>query len=145
MKAWAKAGLIGFIVVFVGLWALLFITGHDANGWKCSGLTATTYCDFITFLFSPIHLAFVLFFSWIGFIGGCINMKIINKIIRERGNESKIPLKITSTITLSLVIIFAIVGILVLENWVNVMIYAILFIVFALLISWIVGKWKYKH
>ena len=144
MKAWAKGALIGFFVVFVGLWILLFIAGHDQNGWKCTYITGKpSYCDFVNFIFAPTNIAFVLFFSWVGFFGGIIDVKIINKIIKQQSDYSKIPLKVTSTITLTLVIVFAIVGLLAFDKWAEVMVYAVVFTIFVMLISWLVGKWRY--
>ncbi len=143
MKAWAKGGLTGFIAVFLGLWILLFIIGHDQIGWKCISFGETNYCEFVNFISSPVHLVFVLFFSWVGFFAGIIDTRIINKITQGRENESKFPLKVASVITLTLVIVFGIVGLLILENWVTIMIYTIIFLLFVLFVSWIVGKWKY--
>jgi hypothetical protein len=144
MKLWAKAGLIGFIAAFIGLWIILFILGHDASGWKCIGLDSSSYCSFSTFAFSFINWGFVLFFSWVGFFGGVIDARIIKKIIKKRGDERKIPLKITSTILLTLVSIFAAIGILVFDQWVIIMIYTIIFVLFIIFLSWLISKWKYK-
>lgn len=143
MKAEIKGALIGFIVVFVGLWIVLLSTGSDAGQWGCASLDGTKPCDFLNFIVSPLHWAFVLFFSWVGFAGGYIDTKRIKKILEKRGESRNTPLKITSTIVISLVIIFAIVGLLAFENWVVILLYSIAFYFFVVLITWAVGKWKY--
>jgi len=146
MKSWAKAGAIGFIVVFIGLWIILLLTGSDEIGWKCSGFSNVVYCTFSQFIFSPLHIGFVLFFSWVGFFGGIINLRIIRKIInQERMASREKPLKITSSIVLSLIIVFAVIGLLAFENWVKIMIYAIIFGIFAVFISWLIGKKKFGN
>jgi len=143
MKDWAKGGLIGFIVAFVGLWIILLIIGSDPNGWKCVYLSGADYCSFFEFASSMLHWGFILFFSWVGFFGGVIDVRIINKILSKKINSHLIPLKITSTITSTLVVVFAIIGMLVFPNWVEILIYAIIFFFFVVLLSWLVGKWKY--
>jgi len=143
MKVWAKGGLIGFVVVFIGLLIILLLTGHDDNGWKCTGVEGSEYCPFAKFIFAPIHISFILFFSWVGFIGGVVNIRIINKMIKEKGNDRRIHLKITQAIVLTLVIVFAVIGMLAFENWVNVMLYAVIFIIFVIFLGWIIEKKKY--
>jgi len=143
MKLWAKAGLIGFIVAFVGLWAILFLNGHDENGWKCVTFNGLAYCNFLSFISSFAHWLFVLFFSWVGFLGGVIDSKIIQKIIKKGGNPKKLPLKITLTIMLSAVILFAIIGLLILDNWGEIMLYSVIFVIFIMFLSWIVGRYKF--
>jgi len=145
MKPWVKGGLIGFIVVLIGLWIVLFLVGQDDNGWKCTVVGGSKYCSVTEFFFAPLHWAFVLFFSWVGFFAGYVDVKIAKKIIKKRGNDKTIPLKIAFTVTLSLIIVFAIIGILAFENWVEVMIYAIIFTIFVIFISWLIGKYKYKN
>jgi hypothetical protein len=144
MKVWAKAGLIGFITVFVGLWIILFLIGHDTNGWKCLGLSGADYCEFIGFISSFAHWAFVLFFSWVGFFGGIIDAKIINKILKKNINEKTVPLKVTFVIMVSLIVVFAIIGFLAFDQWAEIMVYAIVFFFFTLFISWAIGKIKYR-
>ncbi|MFH1326704.1 MAG: hypothetical protein ABIH59_01090 [archaeon] len=144
MDAWIKGGLIGFFVVLIGLWVVLFVIGHDEGGWKCTLVGGVKYCPLIQFLSSPLHWAFVLFFSWAGFFAGYADVKIARKIIKRRGNDKTIPLKITFTITLSLVIVFAIIGILAFENWIAIMVYAIVFAIFLLFLNWLIKKYKYK-
>ncbi len=146
MKNWAKVGAIGFAAVFVGLLILLFIIGRDSEGWVCSTLDGPVYCSFIQFVSSPLHWAFILFFSWVGFAGGVIDLKVINKIIRNSKNgDKKIYLKITSTIMLTLVIVFGLIGILAFDNWVGIMVYAIIFTIFIMIVSWVVEKTKYGN
>jgi hypothetical protein len=145
MKFWAKGGLIGFITAFIGLWIILFILGHDSNGWKCVDLGGSSYCSFLAFISSFVRWGFVLFFSWVGFFGGVIDAKIIKKIIKKRGDERKIPLKITSTIMVTLVAVFAVIGLLAFNEWVTIMLYTIIFVLFVIFISWIIGKWKYPN
>jgi hypothetical protein len=143
MKLWAKGGLIGFVAVFVGLFLVLLLTGHDESGWRCLGLYGPTYCSFASFVFSPFHIAFLLFYSWVGFFAGIIDVRMINKKIREKANDPKLYLRITSIITMSLVIVFAVVGLLAFENWVEIMIYSIVFAFFVIFLSWVVEKIKY--
>ena len=145
MKSWVKGGLIGFIVAFVGLWIILFASGNDPEGWKCTTLGGAEFCTFTQFLFSPIHIVFVLVFSWIGFFGGVIDTRIIKKIVKGKGSPKVIPLKITSTVMLTLIIVFAIIGLLVFDNWVGILVDAIIFTIFILIVSWAVGKWKYRR
>ncbi len=144
MKYWAKGGLIGFIITFVGLWIILFVAGSDPNGWKCITLDGPIACDFFTFISSILHWAFVLFFSWVGFFGGLIDSRIIKKIIKKNRNDKKLPLKITSTILLTLVIVFAIIGFLIFDEWVEIMVYTVIFVIFIMFISWIIGKIRYR-
>ena len=144
MKLWAKGGLIGFIVVFIGLWILLLATGHDSGGWKCTTINGGEYCSFLHFVFSPIHIAFVLFFSWVGFLGGVIDANLINKMVRERGNDRKNPLRATQAILITFVIAFAVVGVLAFENWVAIMVYAIIFVLFILAVTWYIEKKKFS-
>lgn len=144
MKPWAKGGLIGFIIAFVGLWIILFFIGHDANGWKCLGLSEKNYCEFSGFISSFAHWSFVLFFSWAGFLGGVIDVKIINKIMRKSGNEKTLSLKITSVIMSSIIVVFAIIGLLAFDQWGQIMLYAIIFFLFTIFISWLIGKIKYR-
>ena len=143
MKPWVKGGLIGFIAVFVGLILLLLITGHDPDGWKCTKISGAAYCTFFEFISSPIHWAFILFFSWVGFFGGAIDARLIRKIIEKNQNSKRIYLKITLAIMLTLVIVFGIVGLLAFDKWVEIMIYAVSFVIFVLFISWLIGRWKY--
>ena len=147
MRSWAKGGLIGFIVAFIGIWIILFITGTDQGGLKCVTLEGHNYCGFLTFIFSPLHIAFVIFFSWIGFLGGVIDSRIITKIIHRASisgsHATRMPLKITSTILITAILVFALIGLLAFENWGNTMVYAVIFTIAILLISWIVGKIKY--
>ncbi len=142
MKAEIKGGLIGFIAVFIVLWIVLFITGHEEGVWKCSSVNDVFPCDFKDFIFSPLHWAFVFFFSWIGFIGGYIDTKIIRKTFTQNKSGFQISLKLTSTIVLSLVFVFAAVGILAFENWVTILIYTIIFAFFVLIVGKIIEKWK---
>lgn len=145
MNGWAKGGFIGFVVAFVGLILLLFVVGYEDGSWNCSTLKGPATCGFFQFIISPLHWAFILFFSWIGFAGGVVDYRLIKKIIRKGGDARKIPLKITSVITLTLVIVFSIVGLIAFENWVTIMVYAVLFFIFVLFVSWAVGKWKYRN
>lgn len=143
MKHWAKGGLIGFIVAFIGLWIILFSLGADPNGWKCVTLQGPTTCDFFGFLTSYIHWVFVLFFSWVGFFGGVIDARIISKILKKGAGDKRIYLKITSTILLTLVIVFCVIALLIFDQWVEIMIYTVVFVVFIIFLSWLVGKIKY--
>lgn len=143
MKDWAKAGLIGFILGFVGLWIIMFFTGHDSGGWKCATISGPQYCEFLKFIFAPLHWGFVFLFSWIGFFGGVIDNRLINKILEKRGDERKIPLKVASIITSTIIVVFGLIGILAFEDWVKTMIYAIIFYLFANLVSWAIGKYRY--
>lgn len=143
MKDWAKGGVIGFGVVFVGLLILLLFIGHDSGGWKCYTVESLNYCNFIQFLFSPLHIGFILFFSWVGFFAGIIDTKLIKKIINEKNRKTNIYLKITLTIMLTLVFVFWFIGIIVFDNWIVVFIYSIIFTIFVLLVSWGIGKYKY--
>lgn len=144
MKSWAKGGLIGFVATFIGLWIILLIIGNDDAGWKCMSLGGPSYCTFTTFLSSYVHWAFVLFFSWVGFFGGVIDARLINKIVFHARDERIIPLKITSTILITAIIVFAIIGLLAFDNWVQIMFYSAIFAAFIILLSWAVGKWKYR-
>jgi hypothetical protein len=144
MKLWLKAGLVGFVVVFIGLWVLLFIAGHDEKGWKCSTQEGASYCTFSQFLFSPINWSFSIVFSIIGFIAGVIDLRIIRKAIEKGGGEHYFPLKIASTVTLSLVIVFGVIALLIFNSWVEIMIYIIIFALFVMLVSWFIGKKRYK-
>jgi len=144
MKLWAKAGLIGFITVFIGLWIILLFIGHDANGWKCLGLSGADYCKFTGFISSFAHWAFVLFFSWVGFFGGIIDSKIITKILKKNINEKTVSLKVTFVIMVSLIVVFAIIGFLAFDQWAEIMVYAIIFFFFTLFVSWAIGKIKYR-
>ncbi len=143
MKAWAKGGLIGFVVAFIGLWAILFIIGYDAQGWKCITLTSADYCTFTNFISSFVHWGFVLFFSWVGFFAGVIDSRIIKKILRNKKNIKTMPLKITSVIMLSFIIVFSIICLLVFDDWITIIVYSIIFVLFVILISWAIGKIKY--
>jgi hypothetical protein len=143
MKPTIKGGLIGFIILFIGLWIFLLVTGHDQNGWKCVSVERPYYCEFLEFASSPVHWAFVLFFSWVGFAGGLIDVIMIKKTIeKSRGKERRLPLKITSIVVLTLVIVIGIIGILAFENWVETMIYVIVFAVFTMFVSWFIGRKK---
>lgn len=145
MKPTIKGALIGFIIIFVFLWIFLLATGHDKNGWKCVTIDKPHYCSFPEFISAPVHWAFVLFFSWVGFFAGAIDVILIRKEIREaKGKESRLPLKITSILVLSLVIVIGVIGTLAFENWVGTMIYIIIFVVFIMLVAWFIGKKKYK-
>lgn len=143
MKFWAKAGLIGFIVAFLGLWIALFLTGHDQYGWKCAYASGPDYCSFSKFIFAPLHWAFVLFLSWIGFFAGVIDARIINKIIEKHANDRTVYLRIAFTITLTLIILFGIVGIIAFPDGIEVFIYCIIFIFVAIIASRIIAKKKY--
>ncbi len=145
MKESLKWGFMGFFIAFVGIWIILFITGHDDTGWKCSSIYGASYCSFFNFVFDPLHIAFTLFFSWIGFFGGIIDARLISKIISKKNWDKSLPLKITSIITLSLIAVFGFIGILAFENWVTILLYTITFTVFVFFISWVVGKIKYKN
>ncbi|MEK6945902.1 MAG: hypothetical protein AABW63_03850 [Nanoarchaeota archaeon] len=146
MKASIKGGLIGFIVTFIGLWIILFVVGHDTGGWKCVSIEKTSYCNFFSFITNIFHVGFVLLFSWIGFFAGIMNVKMIQKIIDEnRGHQSIIPLKVTSTIMLTVVIVFGLIGVIAFDNWVNTMIYAIVFSIFVVFVTWAIARWKYKR
>lgn len=144
MKYWAKGGLIGFIVSFIALWILLIVLGVDPNGWKCVTLKGPIVCTAFSFFISYVHWAFVLFFSWVGFFGGVVDARIINKIMKKSGYDRKIPLKVTSTILLTLVIVFAIIALLIFDQWVEIMVYTVIFVIFIMIISWIIGKIKYR-
>ncbi len=145
MKSWVKGGLAGFLATFVGLWIMLFIIGYGSGGWSCVTLNEKVPCNPLEFFFSPYHMGFVLFFSWVGFFAGVIDSKKIRRIIEQEQNKRLVPLKITSTVVLTAVIVFAIVGILALENWVDIMIDAIVFGFFVILVSWAIGRIKYKR
>jgi len=144
MKLWAKAGLAGFIIAFIALWVILLISGHDSGGWKCVNLEGPEYCTFTKFISSMLHWGFVLLFSWVGFLGGVIDIKIIKKIISKRGDERKIPLKITSIVMLTLIFVFAAISLLIFEEWPQIILYSIIFFLFTLFVSWIIGRIKYK-
>ena len=144
MKPLVKGGFVGFLVAFVGLWIMLFIIGYEAGGFQCIILKEKISCNPLEFFFSPYHMGFVLFFSWVGFFAGVIDSKKIGKIIEQEQNKRLVPLKITSTVVLTAVIVFAIIGILALEKWVDIMIDAIVFGFFVILVSWAVGRIKYK-
>jgi hypothetical protein len=141
-----RGGLMGFIIAFIGLWIIIFVLGHDSGGWKCVGVEKAEYCSFFSFMTNMFHIGFVLLFSWIGFFAGIINVKRIQKIIDEnRGHQSIIPLKVTSTIMLTLVIMFGLIGIIAFDEWVNTMIYAIVFSIFVVVVTWFVARWKRKR
>lgn len=144
MKPWAKGGLVGFLVAFVGLWIILLSIGSDANGWKCMTLDGPIYCSFTSFSFSFIHWAFVLFFSWVGFFGGVIDTRLITKILNNPEHAERRPLKITSTLLLTAVIVFVLISFFIFDDWVTIIIYASVFTVLILLVSWIIGKVKYR-
>ena len=144
MKAWAKAGVIGFFLVFVALWITLFLIGYDGE-WQCAGVKEKTPCSFSEFLFAPLHLGFVLFFSWVGFFAGIIDLNKIRKIIEKETDRKIIPLKIAKVITTTMVVVFLIIGFLAFDGWVTIMIYAIIFGGFAALVSWYIGKKKYHR
>ena len=133
-------------MTFIGLWIILFVVGHDAGGWKCVSIEKTAYCNFFSFITNIFHVGFVLLFSWIGFFAGIMNVRMIQKIIDEnRGHQSIIPLKVTSTIMLTVVIVFGLIGVIAFDNWVNTMIYAIVFSIFVVFVTWAVARWKYKR
>ena len=144
MKPWVKGGLTGFLVAFVGLWIMLFVIGYDSGGWKCIVLKEKISCNPLEFFFSPYHMGFALFFSWVGFFAGVIDYKKIKKIMEQEQNKRLVPLKITSTVVLTAVIVFAIIGILTLKKWVDIMVDAIVFGFFVILVSWVIGRIKYK-
>jgi len=144
MKPTIKWGVIGFVILFIGLWIFLLITGHDAEGWKCVSISEPFYCTFLEFMSAPVHWAFVLFFSWVGFLAGAIDVIMINKAFsKSRGKEKKLPLKIASILVLTLVIVIGVIGILAFDDWVSTMIYIIIFAIFVMLVSWFIGKRKY--
>ncbi|MBI2044426.1 hypothetical protein HYT23_00045 [Candidatus Pacearchaeota archaeon] len=143
MKPWIKGGLIGFLVAFLGLWIILFAIGYEAGSWKCVTIQGKAPCALVKFIFSTYHIGFVLFFSWVGFFAGVINSRKIRRIIEKEQNKRLVPLKITSTIVMTAVVVFAVIGILAFNNWVEVMIYAIIFGFFVVLVSWYIGKKKY--
>ncbi|MEK6917344.1 MAG: hypothetical protein AABW51_00160 [Nanoarchaeota archaeon] len=142
-----KGGLIGFIITFIGLWIILSVVGHDSGGLKCVvSIDKISYCSFFSFITNIFHVGFALLFSWIGFFAGIINVRRIQKIIDEnRGHQSIIPLKVTSTIMLTAVIVFGLIGVIAFDNWVNTMIYAIVFSIFVVFVTWAVARWKYKR
>ena len=144
MKTWAKAGLIGFVIAFIGLWIILFTVGHDSNGWKCQTLSGTDYCSFFKFLVTPMHWVFVLFFSWVGFFGGVIDSKIINKVIYSHGKEKLIPLRITSIILMTAIAVFALIGLLAFDNWSQIILYSVIFGVFVYALNKLIEWWKYS-
>jgi len=144
MKDLVKGGLIGFILFFIGLWIFLFATGSDVNGWKCAAVSEPYYCTFSTFISSPIHWGFVIFFSLVGLIGGVIDIKIFKKTLYNlQMSKQRKYLKITSTMILTLVIVIGLVGILAFDNWVVTMIYVIIFAIFTIAAGWIIGKKRY--
>ena len=144
MKPLLKYGLIGFAVVFAGLLTVFLVTGHDAQGWKCTTLKGASYCSFFAFFFSLINLAYLIIFSFVGFIAGIIDYKIINKTTEKAGMEQQLPLKIASTITLTLVIVFGVIGLITFDEWIKVMVYLVVFALFVMLIAWVIGKKRYK-
>ena len=144
MKPWVKGGLVGFLTAFIGLWVILFVIGYDSGGFNCVTLKEKISCNPLEFFFSPYHMGFALFFSWVGFFAWVIDSKKIKKIIEKEQNKRLIPLKITSTVVLTAVIVFAVIGILAFENWVDIMIDAIVFGFFVILISWVIGRIRYK-
>jgi len=145
MKPWVKGGLIGFIVGFVGLWIILFIIGSDAGGYKCMTFDGLGYCSIWQFIISPVNWGFVFLFSWIAFFGGVVDAKKIKKIIHKSKDDRLIPLKITSTIMLTVIVVFAAISWITMQNRIEVMIYTITFYGFTLLVSWLVGRYKYKR
>ena len=144
MKNWLKGGLIGFILFFICLWAFMLLTGQEAEGWKCSTLQGPQFCSFSAFISSGIHWGFVIFFSLVGFGGGAIDIIIFKKTLyNPQIPHEKKYLKITSTIVLTLIIVIGLVGILAFENWAGTMIYVLIFAIFAMFVSWFIGKKKY--
>jgi drug/metabolite transporter (DMT)-like permease len=144
MKPSIKYGLIGFGIVFVGLLIVFLFTGHDSQGWKCTTLKGASYCSFFAFFFSLINWAYLIIFSMVGFAAGIIDYKIIKKTTEQGGMEKQLPLKIASTITLTIVIVFGIIGFLTFNKWVQVMIYVIIFALFVMLVAWVIGKKRYR-
>jgi hypothetical protein len=145
MKDWVKGGIIGFLLVFVGLWIFLIVNGHEAEGWRCTGPDGLFYCDFAEFMSSLVHWIFVVFFSWVGFVGGAIDVIAINKAIKKsKGHEHKIPLRITFIIVLSIIIVLGVIGVLAFEDWVTTMIYSVIFGLFVVFISWYIEKKRYN-
>lgn len=144
MREWFKGGLIGFLLFFIGLWAFLLVTGHDAEGWKCATASEAIYCTFSGFILSPVNWGFILFFSLIGFAGGAIDLIIFRKTIyNPKLSLEKKYLKITSTIVLTLIIVIGLVGVLAFENWVGTMVYIIIFAIFAEVVAWFIGRKRY--
>lgn len=144
MKDSLKYALIGFGVVFVGLLIVFLFTGHDSQGWKCTTLKGASYCSFLAFFFSPINWAYLIIFSFVGFFGGLIDYRIIKKTTENAGMEHQLPLKIASTITLTIVIVFGIIGVITFDKWIQVMIYLVIFALFVMLVAWVIGKKRYK-
>ena len=143
MKPAIKWGVIGFVILFIGLWIFLLITGHDSEGWKCVSIGEPAYCSFLEFMSAPVHWAFVLFFSWVGFFAGAIDVIMINKTIKKSKEQKKLPLKIASILVLTLVIVIGVIGILAFDNWAGIMIYVVIFAIFVMIVSWFIGKKKY--
>lgn len=144
MKSWVKGGLIGFVIFFVGLWIFLLATGHDPEGWRCASVGDAFYCSFSSFISSYVHWGFVIFFSFVGFVGGAVDSNIFRKIVYNPHLSQQMKyLKVTSTIVLTLIIVIGIVGVLAFENWIETMIYIILFAIFAEAVAWFIGKKRY--
>ena len=144
MKPLLKYGLIGFVVVFVGLLIVFLFTGHGSQGWKCTTLKGASYCSFLAFFFSPINWAYLIIFSFVGGIAGMIDYRIIKKTTEKAGMEQQLPFKIASTITLTLVIVFGVIGLITFDEWIQVMISLVVFALFVMLVAWIIGKKRYK-
>lgn len=147
MKDWLKGGIIGFVLVLIGLWVFLIILGRSDGGWECATIetfSGSIGCGFSEFIFSPIHWGFVIFFSLVGFAGGVIDVKIINKLILEIQDPFRKLLKITTVILLTAIIVFGAIGILAFGNWVKTLVYTVILAVLILVISLIVEKVKYS-
>ncbi|MEK6925751.1 MAG: hypothetical protein AABW50_00580 [Nanoarchaeota archaeon] len=143
MEDTKKGGLFGFLFIFVGLWIFLLLTGNSEKGWECTKLVVSTYCTFDEFFFSIVNWGFVLFFSVVSYFAGVIDIKIIQRIIKNNKlNYSQKALKITFTLILTLIVVIGIIGTLAFDNWVGVMIYVIIFSIFAMVVAWVVGKIK---
>lgn len=143
MEDTTKGGLIGFAFVFVGLWIFLLFTGNSEKGWECAKLTVSTYCTFSEFILSIVNWGFVILFSIVGYFTGVIDVRLVKKIIyNTQLNYSQKALKITLTLIISLIIVIGVIGTLAFDNWSGVMIYVVIFAIFAMILAWAISKIK---
>ena len=76
MKTWVKGGLIGFLIIFAGLWIFALATSSPINpnirnGWGCPNpVHRLDGCSFLEFSF--LSLFFIIPLSLIGSIFGIL-------------------------------------------------------------------------
>ena len=79
-----------------------------------------------------------------GFAGGVIDVKIVNKLTMEIQDPFRKLLKVVTVILLTAILVFGAIGILAFSNWVKTLVYTIILAVLILVISLVVEKIKYR-